>query len=194
MPRPPKPPLLPLPSTPAPFGGGACVLKCQLQRPRLSQLLAFWSQYHSKPRSRGRNYSHYTTEGGLRDLAALERGVSLPGSEKILGNLSLTQTWPNDTNTGVGKSGTVESNNRKPSRQEYGHQGVPGAFQLPPPTRAHTGCSGWLQHQTAHVWRLRVWAREACLESRNRAQNRSSHPPQAPTPHSVPGVPFNAAT
>lgn len=57
-------------------------------------------------------------------MAALERGVSLPGSEKILGNLSLAQTWPNGTNTGVGKSGTVESNNRKPSGQEHGHHGV----------------------------------------------------------------------
>lgn len=66
------------------------LLKCQLQRPRLSELLAFQSQYHSKPRSRGRNYSHYTTEGGLCDLAAPERGVSLPGSEEIFGNFSLT--------------------------------------------------------------------------------------------------------
>lgn len=76
----------PLPSTLTPFGGVEPVLlKCQLQRPRLSQLLAFWSQYHSKPRSRGRNYSHYPTEGGLRDLAAPERGVSLPGVKRSLG-------------------------------------------------------------------------------------------------------------
>lgn len=74
-------------------------------------------------------------------MAAPERECVPPGSEKIFGNLSLTRTWQNDTNTGVGKSGTVEPSNRKPSGQEHDHTGVPGAILMPVPTRAHAAFS-----------------------------------------------------
>lgn len=107
------------------------LLKCQLQRPRLSQLLAFWSQYHSKPRSRGRNYSHYPTEGGLRDLAAPERGVSLQGVRRSLGISASPGLGKMIPTLEWGSQGTVEPSNRKPSGQEHGHTGVPGAILMP---------------------------------------------------------------
>lgn len=71
----------PAPAAPAPrlpLEAAAVPLKCQLQWPRLSLFLAFQSQYHSKPRAHGRNYSYYSVKGGLHELGCSREGCVPP--------------------------------------------------------------------------------------------------------------------